>query len=33
MAAQLILHAGSLSELGWERETPAIVSWNRTPEA
>ncbi|MGZ4696087.1 MAG: histidine phosphatase family protein [Oryzihumus sp.] len=32
MAAQLILHAGSLSELGWERETPAIVSWNRTPE-
>ena len=32
MAAQLILHAGSLSELGWERETPAIVSWNRTPD-
>ena len=31
LAAQLTLHAGSLSELGWERETPAIVSWNHTP--
>jgi probable phosphoglycerate mutase len=28
--AQLKLDAGSVSVLGWERETPAIESWNRT---
>lgn len=31
LAAHLRLDAGSVSELGWERETPAIVSWNRVP--
>lgn len=30
LGAQLILDAGSVSVLGWERETPAIASWNRT---
>ena len=33
LGAQLTLDAGSLSVLGWERETPAIVSWNRTPQS
>lgn len=28
--AQLKLDAGSVSVLGWERETPAVESWNRT---
>jgi broad specificity phosphatase PhoE len=28
--AQLMLQAGSVSVLGWEREMPVIDSWNRT---
>jgi broad specificity phosphatase PhoE len=28
--AQLMLEAGSVSVLGWEREVPVIDSWNRT---
>jgi broad specificity phosphatase PhoE len=33
MGAQLLLHAGSLSVLEWEREQPAIRTWNQpSPE-
>jgi len=28
--SQILLDAGSVSVLGWERETPAVESWNRT---
>lgn len=30
LGAQLMLAAGSVSVLGWEREMPVIDSWNRT---
>ena len=29
--SQILLDAGSVSVLGWEREVRVIVSWNRTP--
>jgi len=31
-AAQLPLEAGAVSILGWEKELPAILAWNRLPD-
>lgn len=30
LGAQILLDAGSVSVLRWEREIPVIESWNRT---